>query len=169
MLRVVRRVRTAVFVTLLFGAAGACTSPHSASPKLSDYLHLDKTRVVAGQSFNGDLVVYNPGDTINLSEGCLPELAVQLDRGSFHQALPFSTAICAGGPLLVHHGTTKLPVNVDTTYNICSQSPPYSVTLPKCVGSNPPPLPVGTYMVKAVWDEKVPLPTAKGVALTLVG
>ena len=164
--------------TILLSMLAACTSgplqtsppvSHGTTSKLSDHLHLDQTRVVAGKSVNGDLIVYNPGSTINLSKGCTPQLFVELNRGSFHQAIPVATACEAGPPLTVHHGTTMFPVSVGTTYNICSQSPPYSVTLPRCLGSDPPPLPVGTYMAKAFWAGTVPLPAPKEVALTLVG
>jgi hypothetical protein len=136
---------------------------------ITDHLHLDQTRVVAGRSVNGDLIVYNPGSTINVSKGCEPQLAVQLNKGGFHQTIPFPAVCETGQPLLIHHGTTMLPVSVDTTYNICSQSPPYSVTLPRCLGTDPPPLPAGTYMAKAFWAGTVPLPAPKEVALTLVG
>jgi hypothetical protein len=158
-----------VSATVLLGALAGCTLGHGAASMLSDHLRLDQTRVVAGQSVNGELIVYNAGKTIKLSVGCQSQLAVQLNRGSFHQAIPVATACETGRPLLIHHGTTMLPVNGNTTYNICSQSPPYSVTLPRCVASGPPPLPVGTYMVKVIWDGAVSLPAPKEVALTLVG
>jgi hypothetical protein len=167
-----------VLATILLSALAACASrPPQTSPpvargatsKITDHLHLDQTRVVAGKSVNGDLIVYNPGSTIKLSKGCTPQLFVELNRGSFHQAVPVATACEAGPPLTVRQGTTMFTVSVDTTYNICSQSPPYSVTLPRCLGSDPPPLPVGTYMAKAFWAGTVPLPAPKEVALTLVG
>ncbi|MGO9343410.1 MAG: hypothetical protein ACLP6E_12980 [Acidimicrobiales bacterium] len=142
--------------------------PLGGTGRLSDHLALDKTRVVAGQSVDGKLVIYNPGKTFNLNKGCQPQLAVALNRGKFHQQIAFST-VCDGAPLLIDHGTTHLPVIVNTTYDQCTQSGPGTPLLPKCLADGGiPPLPPGTYMAKVVWSGQVPLPTPNEVALTLV-
>jgi hypothetical protein len=136
--------------------------------RLSDHLALDETRVIAGQSVNGALVISNPGKTLNLTKVCQPQLAVGLNLGNFHQTIAFAS-VCDGAPLLIDHGTTRLPVSVSTTYDQCSQSGPGTPTLPKCLADGGiPPLPAGTYMAKVVWDGPVPLPTPNEVALTLI-
>jgi hypothetical protein len=146
--------------------------------KLSDYLHLDETRIAAGRSVNGSLVVHNPGRTINLTPrtrevdgqtvaGCQPSLFVELYRGSYSQQI-YVPNPCDQGPLLVKHGTTKLPVTVMTTYGVCSPSGPSSANMPRCLASGrPPPLPPGRYLAKSGWTGSVPLPEPKAVALTL--
>jgi Protein of unknown function (DUF4232) len=146
--------------------------------KVSDYLHLDETRITAGQSVDGSLVVQNPGKTINLTPptrevggqpvaGCQPSLLVELYRGTFSQQVYVSNP-CDQGPLLVKHGTIRLPVTVMTTYGICSPSGPSSTNMPPCLASGrPPPLPPGRYLAKAGWTGSVPLPEPKAVALTL--
>jgi hypothetical protein len=138
------------------------------SGRLSDHLALDVTRVVAGQSVEGNLVVYNPGKTFNLTKGCQPQLAVGLNRGNFHQTIAFA-AVCDTAPLPIDHGTTRLQVRVSTTYDQCRQSGPGTPTFPKCLADGGiPPLPAGTYMAKVVWDGPVALPTPNEVTVTLV-
>ena len=95
---------------------GTGTSPSNPAPvggseRLSDHLVLDAKRTVAGQSVDGNLVIYNPGKIFNLTKGCQPQLAVGLKRGKFHQQIAFA-AVCDGTPLLIDHGTTRLPVTV---------------------------------------------------------
>jgi hypothetical protein len=106
--------------------------------------------------------------TVNLNKGCQPQLEIALNKGSFHQQVAVATS-CESGPLLVHHATTLLPVSIDTTYGVCTQLPPFSKSLPRCLGSGPPPLPVSTYMAKVFWAGAVPLPEPGEIALALVG
>ena len=149
------------------GTASTKPAPVAVTGKLSDHLVLNQNHVVACHWVNGDLVVYNPGATFNLNKGCKPQLAVGLNRGTFHQQISFPE-MCSTAPLLIDHGTTRLPISVDTTYGQCSQSGPFTPAFPKCLANGAPPLPTGVYMAKVEWDEPVALPTPNEVALTLV-
>ena len=173
------RVRIVAPAVLILSIAGlvlaSCTSSPMASPPprrgssnaITDYLHLEVKTVIGGRTVNGDLVIENPGKPLNLTRGCAPQLAVGLDKGSFHQEIAFPSD-CRAIPVIVKHGETDMAFVVSTTYNACTQAGPVTKTLPRCLSSGPPPLPPGTYTAKAIWGGVVVLPTPKPVSLTVL-
>lgn len=139
----------------------------AATGRLSDHLVLDKTRVVAGQTVDGNVVIYNPGKAF-VVEVCSPPVQVLLNRGNFHQE-PVNDLMFCDDRLRVLHGTTRLPFTVTTTVDSCIQSGPSQPPIPMCLtDGEPPPLPTGTYLAKVEWGKPMPLPTPGEVALTLV-
>jgi anti-sigma factor RsiW len=143
-------------------------APIGAAPKLSDRLVLDKTRVVAGKYVKATIVVSNPGKTFDVETVCQPQIAVQLHKGSLYQQIYSPLIGCAGNPLIVRHGTTRIPVGVFTTYGNCANVPPYIKTIPHCLSNNRiPPLPAGTYKTLVLWGGRTSLPKPKAVDLTL--
>lgn len=151
-------------------------------------LVLDHSRVRAGVTIKGYLVVQNAGPTINLTElatsrfgrsghehvrrpGCKPGVAVALGNRRYHQAI-FFAAQCSAQPLLIREGLNRLPVSILTTFTDCLQPGGSQVasptTVPTCPpGSLPPVLPAGRYRTTVVWSEQVPIPKPQSVVVTI--
>jgi hypothetical protein len=151
------------------------TEAISSVSRITDRLELAKTRVVAGSSIKGQLVIENPGSAINLSDGCRPSVRVVLGNASYQQQVAFPLS-CDGRPFFIAHGTTRIPVTVFTTYFSCADPateeqvlPPAlpPATLPAWVGNVPPGLAAGKYHTSVVWDGAVPIPLPKSVTVTV--
>ncbi len=134
---------------------------------LSDHLVLDKTRVIAGQTVDGQVVIYNPGKTF-VVDVCSPPAQVLLHRGNLHQE-PVNNLMFCNDHLHILHGTTRLAITVNTTADACTQSGSNQPPFPMCLADGElPPLPPGEYLAKVEWGDPMPLPTPDEVALNLV-
>ena len=170
-----------MFALLVLGALGigigvgvngtATTKPTSlgGAERLSDHLVLDTTRGPSqGRASTARSSSTTPARLLTLPRVANLSWQSRLNRGNFHQQIAFP-ADCVNGPMLIDHGTTRLPVSVDTTFDVCVQSGPGTASFPKCLANgDAPPLAPGTYMAEVLWSGKVSLPTPKEVALTLV-
>jgi hypothetical protein len=148
------------------------TSCGMATGTLSDRLELATTHTAAGPTIKATLVIYNPGFAMNLTQtgGCEPYFAVFLSSARATQEIGFDKD-CQSTPLVIAHGTTRFPFTVETTYTTCGPpgNPP-DRNSPLCLsGGAFPPLPSGRYKATVIWSEKVPLPTAAPVPVTIVG
>jgi hypothetical protein len=146
----------------------SCGGLIAAPAGLTDSIHLDKTKVVAGSTVKGTLIVTNAsGHTVNLLyRGCRPNYGIALTNGTII-ARPAAAASCSRSPLVLKPGVTKLPTYMITTYQSCTSGPP-SPKVPQCAANgNIPPLPAGRYL--AVLDGlDLALPPAQPVPVTLV-
>lgn len=171
----VRRLIVASTAVLLSACAGP-SSPHEAVA-----IELHTTKIVAGQSVEGWLVVTNPGHAFDLTQvasihvrsaggrviHCRPAFAVYLSNAKVTQTIGFRDN-CEAAPFLIRSGTTRLPFTLITTYGSCLQpGGRASIPTPACTAFGPPSLPKGTYTAKVEWSEHVPLPTASPFAVTL--
>jgi hypothetical protein len=151
-------------------------------------LVLDRTRAHAGVRIKGHLVVQNSGPTINLTDiatsrsgrrghqsmrrtHCTPGFVVELGNHHYQQEIRF-LANCTPQSFLIHHGTTRLPVNILTTFTSCLQpggsQVPSPTTIPPCnSGDELPLLPPGRYRTTVVWSEKVPIPSPPSVTVLI--
>ena len=100
---------------------------------------------------------------------CRPSYAVSLTNGAFRQQIGFRTK-CSDMPFVIQHGTTRIVLNVITTYTECAE-PGGTVTpsSPPCSAFGMPPLPAGTYKALLVWSQTVPLPKPRSVEVTIEG
>jgi hypothetical protein len=140
-------------------------------PRLSDSIYLDATRVPAGQTIRGDLVVTNNGARMNLTpgtHGCKPSFEIYLSNGRISQVVAFP-ADCSTEPFYISHGTTRLAFSLLTTYTTCNAAgTPTGPDDPTCLSSGGlPPLPAGSYEARIQWSEAAPLPQPEPVAVTL--
>jgi len=146
----------------------SCGGLIAAPAGLTDSIHLDKSRVVAGSTVKGTLIVTNAsGHSINLLyRGCRPSYGIALTNGTII-ARPAVAASCRSAPLVLNRGETKLSMYMITTYGSCTSGPP-SAKVPQCAANgNIPPLPSGRYL--AVLDGlDLALPPAQPVPVTLV-
>lgn len=137
---------------------------------LSDRFEPTMSQVIAGRSEIIYLVVTNLGGTVRIPQNCPPFLQVVLKKGRL-SIYPTNGAVeCNEPPFIIKHGVHRFPITLSTSYNICNQSPPYSVNMPECPRSGMPPLPVGTYTVTLQWLASVfkPLPDPKPVYVTVI-
>lgn len=151
------------------------------------HLELSTTHAVAGQPIKGTLVVTNPGDPVNLTQVvpmpvyhtthpsfprpryCRPEFGVVLVSATYRQQFNIHFE-CSPKLLVIVHGTTRLSFTVDTTYTECAETGgTVTPTSPPCGLFGAPPLPTGVYKAVIVWSERVPLPKAPPVVVTLTG
>jgi hypothetical protein len=144
--------------------------------KFTVQVTLSTTRVVAGTKLKGDVVVNNPGKTLNLTEldtgpnkGCQPAFLVYLENKEVDQGGAFGLP-CSSAPFLVRHGLSIWPFTVETTYEGCLQpNGSSSIPVPACLANlDIPPLPPGKYSAEVLWSSKVPLPTARAATVTLL-
>lgn len=147
----------------------SCGGLIAAPAGLTDSIHLDKTRVVAGTTVKGTLIATNAsGHTVNLLyRGCRPNYGIALTNGTI-LASPAFAASCSSAPLVLKPGVTKLPAYMITTYQGCTSGPPHPPKVPQCAANGSiPPLPTGRYL--AVLDGvDLALPPAQPVPVTLV-
>jgi hypothetical protein len=127
------------------------SNPLPPAGALSTVIDLPSTSLVAGTTVDGDLVVTNHTDrTINLTQGCKPFWSVGLQS----QTIPFNPvepAVCEVAPFFLAPGANRLPFQLRVRYEGCSSnSESASPSLPPCVGTEPPPLPPGSYEVVLV-------------------
>jgi hypothetical protein len=154
--------------------------PHglmAADPRLTDRLELGSTRVQAGRSIDGTLVVSSRAHApINLTQECKPSFGVALENAAIHQGLAF-TASCTSEPFLIIPGINRLPVTVITTYLGCIEAGGSSFTepgdssttpFPRCTsGGATPPLPPGRYSAVLSGSGELALPQPKPIVVTL--
>jgi len=142
------------------------------SPRgVTDQIVLERRTAAAGGVLSGDLVVKNSsGSVINLRDrsGCQPSYAVVLTGAHLDAAAGFSS-VCISKPLVIPTGTTKFPVQVITTYQMCVQldgSRPAGKAIRACTLTGPPPLPAGRYHAVLIGDHAALPPAAAAVTLT---
>jgi hypothetical protein len=140
-----------------------------ANAQLQTRIELNSTRVKAGTSIQGTLVVTNHSSSaINLTKRCEPQYGVTLTNSQFLPEYGFAD-VCLGAPFVIHTGVNRLPIEVGTTYMGCTMTPSTaSVSSPKCTATGPPPLPDGRYEAILVGNG-LPLPAPVPVTVTLVG
>jgi hypothetical protein len=160
----------------------------SRSDVITTRLSLDRTRVTAGQLIHGTLVIMNSGRPVDLTLvatvtippkghrvtkviGCRPFVAVGLANRSVQQVVGFA-ASCSAAPFLLRHGSTRIPITIETSYTGCLQQggtqAPTGSTIPQCTPSNVPPvLPGGRYRTFVAWSEHVPVPAPKAMSVTI--
>jgi hypothetical protein len=151
-------------------AGRSCGGLLPANKGLSDRIHLDETRVVAGSRITGTLTVLNRGGgAVDLIyRGCRPSFRVALtDRNGLYGdvfQLP-----CPLRPLVIEPGANSFPVVVSTTYDSCVPDGPAAPDEPRCTGdlrAMVPPLPPGRYLAVLV-GLNLALPPAPPVPVTL--
>jgi hypothetical protein len=172
-----------VVAAISISGGGHRASPHKATPiptgqGVTDYFEHVTAPVVAGHTGVIYLVVENPGKTVNIPQadfpqGCnTPFLQVILQKGPLIVAPANAGTSCVGGPpFVIKPGAHRFPITVAASYDVCSQSPPFSINLPKCLPpARMPALPVGTYKVTLVWLRSTmkPLPDPRPIYLTVV-
>jgi len=122
------------------------SNPLPPAGALSSVIDLPSTTLEAGTTVDGDLVVTNHTDkTINLTQGCKPFWSVGLQSPT----VPFNPAeptVCELAPFLLAPGANRLPFELRVRYLGCStDSESTSPSYPPCVGTEPRPLPPGSY------------------------
>ncbi len=154
---------------ILSGCSGSPVAAPSqlALSRLTVHIDLASSQTVAGHSIDGALVVYNPGDAMNLalqeSRRCPLLFDVILRRGTFHVEAGLLTA-CSTQVLVLAHGTTRLRFTLNTRYNQCPTG--YNCFSDgKLLGF--PPLPPGSYEAATYWFTKVRLPKSSQVTVAL--
>lgn len=135
-------------------------------------IRLSATHAVAGPPINGHLVITNLGPAVDLTDlvpsGCKPGFTVYLTNGTISDEAR-STADCVGAAFIIAQGTTMIPFTILTTYVACtSESAETAPNLPLCSSSGMPPLPPGVYQATIGWNDVVPLPKPRPVAVTLI-
>jgi len=151
-------------------AGRSCGGLLPANKGLSDRIHLDETRVVAGSRITGTLTVLNrekeQSDLIYAGAAPRtgwPDRPERLVRGGFHSCPVHS------GPLVIEPGANSFPVVVSTTYDSCVPDGPAATDEPRCtgdLGAMVPPLPPGNVPCRAV-GLNLALPPAPPVPVTL--
>jgi hypothetical protein len=150
----------------------------AADPRLTDHLQLGSTRVQAGRSIDGTLVVTSRAHApINLTQECKPSFGVALENAAIHQGLAF-TASCTSEPFIINPGSNRFPLTVITTYLGCIEpggssfaEPGDSSTtpFPRCTSAGAtPPLPPGRYSAVLSGSGDLALPQPKPVVVTLL-
>ncbi len=142
-----------------------------ADPHLTTRIELQRTRVTAGTTISGTLIVTNtasaPIDLTTADSGCAPGFQIILGNSQVQQSPGFA-AVCSTSPFLIPPGTTRLPVTVPTTYFGCISPGGSSTTAePVCVHNQPPPLPRGHYKAVLAGSGQLALPEAPPVIVTL--
>lgn len=122
------------------------STPLPPARALSSVIDLPSTTLVDGTTVDGDLVVTNHSDkTINLTEGCKPFWSVGLQSPTI-PFNPMEPTVCELTPFLLAPGANRLPFSFQVRYLGCSTNPESSsLSDPPCVGTEPPPLPPGSY------------------------
>jgi hypothetical protein len=114
---------------------------------------LDHTTVKAGTSIKGEATFTNTTSEAITVETCAAD--GWLDVGLTGHGIVFAPAdiqIACLPTVQIPPGTTNYPVTVSTSYAGCTP-PGVSIsrqTIPDCLPSEPPPLPVGTYRTEVV-------------------
>ncbi len=122
------------------------------APALTMQVVLDRTRVVAGSTINGEVVLTNttPGP---VSVTYCPDSGL-VEVGLMNSHVPFDPAISAvycSAILQLPPGPNDFPIQVLTTYQSCIGTGAAAVpTPPSCTPSGPPPLPSGNYWTAVV-------------------
>jgi len=119
---------------------------------------------------DGFLIINNAGATVNVSgtDVCKPTVQVLLYGNGLAQQ-PWGQLSCPDPPLSVDPGTTRIPIQIITSYEGCSAVGPGSKDDPPCRSPDSlPPLPAGVYSTKVVWSGDVDLPQPGAVTITLV-
>jgi len=133
-------------------------------------VHLDQTRVVAGQTIRGQAVVTNTTAKPILLRTCAKSgwLMVGLTNGK----IPFDPAFAAVGcapSVWLAPGQRRYSITVMTTYQACLQPGGHSVyPVPTCSPNGLPPLPAGTYRTKVVAEGLPETTEAAPVTVTLL-
>ena len=176
-------VAVAVSLALLAGCGGSTGAKDTKrSTHLTVRIELRTTRVVAGKTIKGTLIVANPGKPINLTQvehplgqehpivHCMPDFAVYLKKGRIQNPPAFTTS-CTSGAFVIAHGENRLPFSISTGYSTCFQDEGVvTPSMPHCLANGGMPnLPPGQYKAVISWSEIVPLPTPRPVDVTLVG
>jgi hypothetical protein len=140
--------------------------------RLTDRLELAKTRVVAGTTIRGQLVVVNQGKPFSVADACGGGPAMVILIGSLARQDPVIPACATVAATDIAHGATKVAVTITTTYSGCSseagQPQGQPITTPPCMPPPQviPPLPAGRYRTQVVWFSPLPEPATVVVTLT---
>jgi len=157
----------------LSGCSGlpAAAPTHQSLSRLRIHLDLNATHTVAGRPIKAALIIYNPQGALDVAVPLIGQCRFLFDvvlmRGRFHaeEGVP----ACLPGPLVITHGTNRLPFTLDSRYN-GPTSNGVQVASPKphtFVGF--PPLPPGSYQAVTYWFTRVPLPRPKPLTVVLTG
>ena len=94
---------------LVPGVPGATAVPTVAAGRVTARLELPSTRLRAGSTIHGKLVLTNSGDLpVDLNQGCTPKWVVVLGRGTRPPGVAFSLD-CGVEPFVVKPGTSTRP------------------------------------------------------------
>jgi len=163
-----------IYCTHSTGQTTSCGGLLQPPEGVSDRLTLASIVVRAGTTIPGDLVVINTsGSTIGLRDphGCTPGYAVGLTNATLPAAnAPGFATVCGAAALMLPPGTTKLPIEVITSYFGCANGSTPSggrVRIRPCINGGPPPLAAGRY-VAALYGLSLALPPATA-RVTLTG
>jgi hypothetical protein len=142
------------------------------APALTMQVVLDRTRVVAGTTISGEVVLTNttPGP-VSLTD--CPDVGL-VQVGLMNSHIPFDPAISAiycSQTIQLPPGPSDFPIQVLTTYQACVETGGEAVpSPPSCTRSGPPPLPSGNYWTTIVITSGLPsaTPTGTPIAVTLL-
>jgi hypothetical protein len=141
-------------------------------PALTMQVVLDRTRVVAGTTISGEVVLTNttPGP---VSVTYCPDIGL-VEVGLMNSHIPFDPAISTvycSDTIQLPPGPSDFPIHVITTYQSCVGTGAAAVpTPPSCTPSGPPPLPSGKYWTAVVSTSGLSpaTPTGTPIAVTLL-
>lgn len=139
-----------------------------AASHVEDRVVLTKSKVRAGTSITGTLIVTNASPVpINLTLRCRPDFAVVISNPIIKQEPAFTTP-CSSQPMFLHAGANRYPVSVTTTYLSCLQPGGRSVApIRECTKEGPPPLPAGIYRTVLYGSGDLALPEPPPVEVHL--
>jgi hypothetical protein len=117
------------------------------------------------------VVVNRSGHRLDLLDphGCQPSMGVAMTNATIAPGIGFA-AVCVARPLTFAVGTTRIPVEVITSYSGCAppgSDPSRFSTIPQCLPrGGPPDLPVGTYQAVLIGTDLALPPASVAVTLT---
>ena len=155
------------------GTARECGGLVTPVPGVTDRIILNRTSVPTGTTIHGSVEVDNhTGSVINLLDphGCQPSMAVSVTSVTVAPGGGFS-AVCTSRPLALAVGTTRIPVDIITSYSGCGPAGSTDSTLrpsfPECLPhGRVPNLPVGTYHAVLIGLGLALPPASSAVTLT---
>ena len=155
------------------GTARECGGLVTPVSGVADRIILNRTSVPTGTTIHGAVEVYNhTGNVINLldSHGCRPSLAVAVTSVTIAPGGGFSL-MCASRPLVLAAGTSRIPVEIITSYSGCgptvSTAPTVRRSFPECLSNGRVPnLPVGAYHAVLIGLNLALPPAIAAVTLT---
>lgn len=155
------------------GSDRQCGGLATPLPGVTDRIILDRTSVPTGTTIHGTVEVYNhTGHVINLlnPHGCRPSVGVSVTSVTVAPGGGF-TAMCSSRPLFLAVGTTRIPVEIITSYSGCGPAGSTAVdvrkSFPVCLPHGiVPNLPVGSYHAVLIGLDLALPPASTAVILT---
>ena len=126
--------------------SAAAAASHSTGSQFTLHVELDATKVDVGTQIAGTIILYNENDKSIPWTGC-PQLSVAVGLAGRGIAFnpPNGLVACVSKYVFKPHGTVRIPISVETTYDGCG-----GPGVPKCPHDGIPLLPLGRYNVDVV-------------------